>query len=226
MPDEQESINNLPAIKILQQIKEGIIDKEKLPKEMRQECVEYLLSKFQSIHDIAGILNKSEKTIRRDKEEIDERRSRKPSTDYSLKLIAELMRKANSTQEHLMSLARDNEASNQEKTQAAFYLWKAIQEQMKLLQSLGHLPEQPMMIEANITHEDDKDVTKLKEELAEAEKMAHDTGRSNESMIGGLIASIKQDIALAEAGNKIDELKKIIAEPKKDEGTSNEQSSQ
>ena len=124
-----------------------------------------------------------------------------------------------------MQLSR-SDGSNQEKAQAAFYLWKAIQEQMKLLQSFGYLPEQPMMIEANITHEDEKDVAKLKEELVEAEKMARDTGRSNESMIVGLIASIKQDIALAEAGNKIDELKKIIAEPKKDEGISNEQSSQ
>jgi hypothetical protein len=136
MPDEKDpSSAELPAIKILQQIKEGIIDKEKLPKEMRQECVEYLLSKFQSISEIALILGKTEKTIRRDKEEIDANRSVKPSTDYSLKVIADLTRKANATQEHLMSLSR-SEGSLQEKTQAAFYLWKAIQEQMKLLQSI------------------------------------------------------------------------------------------
>jgi hypothetical protein len=110
MPDEKEPINaELPAIKILQQIKEGIIDKEKLPKEMRQECVEYLLSKFQSISEIALILGKTEKTIRRDKEEIDAQRSYKTfGTDYSLKLIAELMRKANATQEQLMHLSRSD----------------------------------------------------------------------------------------------------------------------
>ncbi len=79
MPDEQESIDNLSAIRILQQIQDGTIDKEKLPKEMRQECVEYLLSKFKSISEIAMILGKTEKTIRRDKEEIDANRSVKPS---------------------------------------------------------------------------------------------------------------------------------------------------
>ncbi len=223
MPDEQESINNLPVIKILQQIKEGIIDKEKLPKEMRQECVEYLLSKFQSISEIALILGKTDKTIRRDKEEIDTKRSVKPSTDYSLKLIAELMRKANATQEHLMHLSR-SDGSLQEKTQAAFYIWKCTQEQMKILQSSGFLPDQPMRIEANITHEEEKDVVKLKEELVEAEKMALDAGRSDDPKIVELIKSIKQQIALAEAGNNIEVLKNILT--KKDEGTSNEQSSQ
>jgi hypothetical protein len=223
MPDEKEPINaELPAIKILQQIKEGIIDKEKLPKEMRQECVEYLLSKFQSISEIAIILGKTEKTIRRDKEEIDAQRTIKPSVDYSGKLIAELMRKANATQEQLMHLARSG-GKVQATSQAAYYLWKAIQEQMKLLQSLGYLPEQPMRIEANITQEDEKDVTKLKEELTEAEKMAQDAGRSNDPIIVEMIKSIKQQIALAEAGNKIEELRNILT--KKDEGTSNEQSS-
>ncbi len=224
MSDEKDPINaELPAIKILQQIKEGIIDKEKLPKEMRQECVEYLLSKFQSISEIALILGKTEKTIRRDKEDIDARRSIKPSMDYSSKLIADLMRKANATQEHMMHLSR-SDGSLQEKTQAAFYLWKAIQEQMKLLQSLGFLPEQPLMIEANIIHEEEKDVVKLKEELTEAEKMASDAGRSNDPIIVELIKSIKQQIALAEAGNNLEALKNILTQ--KDEGTSNEQSSQ
>lgn len=224
MPDEKDQINaELPAIKILQQIKEDLIDKEKLPKEMRQECVEYLLSRFKSISEIAHILGKTEKTIRRDKEEIDAQRSIKPSVDYSSKLIAELMRKANATQEQLMHLAR-SDGKVQETSQAAYYLWKAIQEQMKLLQSLGYLPEQPMRIEATFTQEDEKDVGKLKEELAEAEKMASDAGRSDDPIVIELIKSIKQQIALAEAGNKIEELRNILT--KKDEGASNEQSSQ
>ena len=225
MPDEKDPMYDaqLPAIKILQQIKEGIIDKEKLPKEMRQECVEYLLSKFQSISEIALILGKTEKTIRRDKEEIDAQRSIKPSVDYSSKLIAELMRKANATQEQLMHLAR-SDGKVQEKSQAAYYLWKAIQEQMRLLQSTGYLPEQPMRIEANITQEEEKDTVKLKEELAEAEKMTRDAGRNDDPIVIELIKSIKQQIALADAGNKIEELRNILT--KKDEGTSNEQSSQ
>lgn len=139
MPDEKESIEQpqLPAMMILKQIQEGILDKETLPKEMRQACVEYLLTQFTPISKIAAILGRDERTIKRDKKEIDQRNSQKPSIDYSLELISELMRKANATQEQLSELARDSRAKVQEKGQAAFYLWKAVHEQMKLLQSLG-----------------------------------------------------------------------------------------
>ncbi len=156
--------------------------------------------------------------------ELGERNSQKPSIDYSLELISELMRKANATQEQLMELARDPKGKVQEKGQAAFYLWKAIQEQMKLLQSLGYLPEQPLKIEQTITQESGRDVTKLKEDLAEAEKIATQRGRADDPAIAGLIKSIRQEIAVAEANNNLDELKKLLAPPPKDEGTSNDSS--
>lgn len=223
MPDEKEPIEEqpqLPAMMILKQIQEGIIDKETLPKEMRQACVEYLLSKITPISKIAFILAKDERTIKRDKKEIAQRNAQKPSIDYSLQLIEELMTKASATQEQLMELANDKEGSVQEKGQAAFFLWKAIQEQMKLLQSLGYLPEQPMKIEASITQEIVRDVTKLKEGLAEAEAAAIRKGRINEPAVAGFIKAIRQEIAIAEANNNMDELNKLLAPPQKDEGAS------
>lgn len=221
MPDEKEPEEaQLPAIKIIQQIKEGDIDPEKLPKEIRQACVECLLGQFMSVPKIAAFLKSTDRTIQRDKKEIDQRNSQKPSIDYSLQLISELTRKANSIQEHLMSLAKDENGSVQEKSQAGYYLWKAVQEQMKLLQSLGYLPEQPLKIEQTITQESGRDVSQLKIELAEAEKVANESGRGNDPAIVGLIKAIKQEIAIAEANNNMDDLKKLISPPQKDEGTS------
>ncbi|MFA5725892.1 MAG: hypothetical protein WC937_06520 [Candidatus Omnitrophota bacterium] len=224
MTDEKEPTEEpqLPAIKIIKQIQEGIIDAEKLPKEMRQACVECLLTQFTPISKIAVILKRDERTIKRDKKEIEQRNVEKPSLDYSLELISELMRKANATQEHLMSLAREDGATVQEKSQAAFYAWKGVQEQMKLLQSLGYLPEQPMRIQANITQEETRDVVKLKEELAEVEKVISEQGRGDDPAIAGLLKSIKQEIAIAEANNNMDEIKKLISKPKEDTGNSNE----
>jgi len=224
MTDGKEPIEEpqLPAIKIIQQIKEGLIDAETLPKEMRQTCVECLLTQFMSLSKIAAFLKRDERTIKRDKKEIEQRNAEKPSLDYSLELISELMRKANATQEHLMSLAREDGATVQEKSQAAFYLWKAVQEQMKLLQSLGYLPEQPMRIQANITQEETRNVTKLREELAEVEKVISEQGRGDDPAITGLLKSIKQEIAIAEANNNMDEIKKLISKPKEDTGNSNE----
>ena len=223
MPDENKPIEEpqLPAIMILKQIQDGVLDKEKLPKDMRQACVEYLLTQFTSISKIAVIVGKDERTIKRDKKEIEQRNVQKPSIDYSLELIAELKRKSDATQEQLMELAKDKQGSVQEKAQAAFYLWKSIHEQMGLLQRLGYLPEQPMKIEANIIQESGRDVTQLKMELVEAEKVTNESGRGNDPAIAGLIKSIKQEIAVAEANNNMDELKKLISPPKQDEGNSN-----
>ena len=78
-----------------------------------------------------------------------------------------------------------------------------------------------MKIEANIIQESGRDVTQLKMELAEAEKVTNESGRGNDPAIAGLIKSIKQEIAVAEANNNMDELKKLISPPKQDEGNSN-----
>jgi len=229
MPDENKPIEgaDVPAIKIIKQIENQEIDPKTLPIEMRQAVVECLLAQFWAISKIALFLKICDRTIQRDKKEIEQRNSRKPSIDYSLELISELMRKASATQEHLMSLSKSQDGSVQEKTQAAFYLWKAIQEQWKLLQSLGYLPEQPFRLEATISQESPRDITKLKEELSQAERIASELGRSSDPAISGLIKAIKQDIAIAEANNDMDALKKLInPDIKREADNPNEPSSQ
>lgn len=228
MPDENKPMEDadIPAIKIIKQIENQEIDPKTLPKIMRQAVVECLLSQFWSISKIAAFVKKGERTIERDQVEIEERNSRKPSIDYSLQLISQLMRKATATQEQLMTLSKSKDGSVQEKTQAAFYLWKAIQEQMKLLQSLGYLPEQPFKIEATIAQEGSTDITKLKEELAQAETVASEIGKAEDPAILGLIKSIKQDIAIAEANSSMDELKKLLDKSNKSTDNPNESSGQ
>ena len=68
MPDENQPLEpQLPAIKILQQIKEGVVDPEKLPKEIRQACVECLLTQFMPVSKIAAVMKVDDRTIQRDK---------------------------------------------------------------------------------------------------------------------------------------------------------------
>lgn len=217
---ESAEQSQLPAIKIIKQIQEGAIDPEKMPKDMRQACVEYLLTQFMPISKIAAILRRDERTIKRDKKEIDIRNSQKPSVDYSLELLAELKRKSDATQEHLMALAKEDGASVQEKAQAAFYLWKSIQEQMKLLQSLGYLPDQPLKIEATITRDDGRDVAQLRTDLAEVKNIIIQQGKGDDSAINGLVKSIEQDIAIAEANNNMDQLQKLLAPMPQEKGNS------
>lgn len=228
MSDENKPTENadIPSIKIIKQIENGEVDPKTLPKDIRQAVVEALLGQFWSVQKIAAFVKKGERTIERDQRAIEARNARKPSIDYSLQLIAQLMRKANATQEHLMTLSKSKDGSVQERTQAAFYLWKAIQEQMKLLQSLGYLPEQPFRIEATVAQEGSRDLIKLKEELAKAEAVASEIGKSEDPATLGLIKSIKQDIAIAEANSSMDELKKLLGDSKNNTDKPDESSSQ
>lgn len=224
MPGENTPVEwkNLPTTKIMQQIKEKLLDPNTLPKEVRQGIVESLLLQMTPIPKIALFLQTSDRTIQRDKQEIEQRNSRKPSLDYALELVAEFRRKSNAVQEQLLAMSKSEEKV-QARAQAAFYLWKNIEEEMKMLQSLGYLPQQPLKIEAIVTQETGKDVAKLKGELAELEKIVNETGKTDDPTISSLIKSIKQDIALSEADNNLNELRKLV-EPKKDIDEPNEPS--
>ena len=171
MPEEKKPENHQekPVAKILREIAEGIIKGDELPTDIRQECVEHMWqTQGFSVMDIASALNVSERTIKRDKNEIRKRNAQKPSADYALETISELLQKATSAHEHLMRLSRSKDGSVQEKSQAGYYVWKIIQEQTKLLQSLGYLPEKPMQVEADIHHHHEEEISieHLKAELA------------------------------------------------------------
>jgi len=217
MPEENKppEWEKLPAARIIQQIKEGMIDGEKLPTEPRQLVVECLLMQMMPIPRIASFLKTSDRTIQRDKQEINARNARKPSPDYARELISEYMRKRDATQEQLMTLAKSEE-NPQAKVLAAASLWNAVRDDVKLLQSIGYLSEEPFKFEGAITQKSERDTPKLKEELAEAEKIASEVGRSDDPAIVRLITSIKRDIAIAEANNDMDALNKLLANSKKD----------
>ncbi|MEW5894440.1 MAG: hypothetical protein AB1650_01595 [Candidatus Omnitrophota bacterium] len=217
MPDGKDSQPAaMPVLKILNQIRTGEINLEEapLPKDIRLECVEHLwITEAQPVATIAGILNVSEKTIRRDQDEIRERNQARLSPEESLKLVSELMTKFNSTHENLMRLARGKEGSVQEKAQSGYYAYKAIEGQIEILQKLGYAPNKPMTIEADIYHHQEEDMTvdQLKAELAEIEKLAESKGRKDPEIIR-LIETAKHQIALAEAKDTLVDLRNNLSQ--------------
>jgi DeoR/GlpR family transcriptional regulator of sugar metabolism len=63
-----------------------------------------------SVAEIAQILNVSDKTIRRDQDQIRKRNANKPSADYTIEVFGELLQKAKSAHENMMRLSRSPEA--------------------------------------------------------------------------------------------------------------------
>lgn len=214
-PDKKPVI---PIIQILNQIRNNEIDAADLDPEVRLEGVDYLwMTEGQPTAIIANILKVDERTIRRDKNDIRKRNAKKLSTEDSLEIIGELLEKATSTHEHLMRLARSKEGSLQEKAQAGFYVHKAIEAQIKLLQSLGYAPSKPMQIETAVHHHQVEEASpeQLKQELDELEKIANQK-QVNDPVILELIATVrKHQIVLAETDKAMDELRKRLIEGNK-----------
>lgn len=217
MSDEKHPINEeTPILEILKEIREGTRDPKKLESDIRQDCVEHLWHvEGQSTAVIAQILSVSDKTIRRDKDAISERIAKKLTPEDRMKHLGALLAKGTAAHENSIRLSRSKDGSLQEKSQAAYYAWKSIEEQIELYQSLGYFPSKPMQIQADVHYSQDEETpAQLKEELVRLEGIVNAKGNVDPK-ITELIETIKGQIALAEAKAGIKELKTRVDEIEK-----------
>ena len=141
-----------PIFSFIQEIKDGTLAPEALTKDLRQRCVEVFLGEGYSVTSIAQILKRSEKTIKRDIEDIRERNAITPDINLAKKIIGELVMYARINRDYLMKLARTKDASVAEKAQSEYCVFKVLVELMTKLQSLGYLPSKPQAIVGDIFH--------------------------------------------------------------------------
>lgn len=152
------SKNNEPEKKeesmltLIQQIKDGQLDPKTLNKELRQQVVEVMLAEAYNIPGMAQILKVSDKTIRRDVEDIRTSNALSPDIDLAKKTIGEMVAYARVHRDHLMRLSRTNNASLSEKAQAEYYAAQIGFVLVTKLQSLGYLPLQPQGVVGSIHH--------------------------------------------------------------------------
>lgn len=211
------SKEEVPVYKILKQIKDGVLQAKELPKEARQDCVEVLTLEGYSVPSIAQLLDRSEKTVKRDLEEIWQRNSKRPTPEIVLQLIAEMVGKSESQQAHLMRVARSNEGSVQERINAERLAWEIKNQTVERLQSLGYMPTAAQKIVGDVYHHDSeeeapKTLAQMREELLQIEKIAEETGSLDEKTKQGITllrlkidqAEIAQGIAQL-ANNKVKE---------------------
>lgn len=216
---EKDNNEEMPALKILKQINSGELDPKKLTTPQRRQCVEVLKMEAHSHASIAKLLDCSEKTIQRDWDEISKRNAQKPSPEYALRLIAQLIMKANAKEDYLTRLASSKEGSMQEKAQAMYYASKVLLETIQLLQSMGYVPTQPTQIVGDIYHhaDEDVDIDALKKEVVKIEKIISEEGISNPA-IKEKLEMLKRKIEQGEISEGITDLKKEIKDQVKDNG--------
>lgn len=212
-----------PVFKIIQEIKDGKREAKDLSKEQRQECVDSLDLQGYNISQIAQVLDRSEKTIRRDLQDVKTRRSVKPNLELATQIVGNMIAKLEACQSYLMRLANSKEGSLQEKSQAIFYAGKMMLELTEKLQSLGYLPSAPQKVIGEIylhNEDDDKTFAEAKEKLKEIEAIAKDTGVLDEAT-QKRIEDLKGKIEKAEIVKDVENLNKE-QNNKKEEETKNE----
>lgn len=227
MPEDNNSRNwqEVSVLQILKEIHEGITKGNEVPTDKRQECVEYLwLTRGYTVVEMAKALDVSDRTIKRDKGDIRKRNAQKPSAEYALEKIGEMIQIIDSALGHLVQLSHSSEATVQEKVQAAYDVCGVVQNYAKFLQSLGYLPQKPMQIEADIYHhQEEESSAQLKEKLAKLKKLAGEGDKIDPEVLKHIETAEKQ-IALAEASSTIAELEKKLGESDKGKETQDEQS--
>lgn len=198
-----------PILSLIQDIKDGRRDPKTLDKELRQQCVEVFLGEGYTKAQMAKILDRSEKTIKRDIDEIQLGNSLVPSEALLRKTVGELRMYTAIHRDHLMRLARVKGSSVSEKAQAEYMAFKVLTEYIGKLQDLGYLPTQLQAIVGEVaitTDSGKKSYRDLQMELDEIEKTYKSVGEIPAD-IKEEIATLKQEIIKASIQSGIESLK-------------------
>ncbi len=199
--------NEVPILSIIQRIKDKKLDPKILSKDEQRRCVEALMMEGYSEPQIAQVLSRSQKTIKRNLEQIRENNSINPNPELTKKLIGAMLIKTEIHHSYLMRLARKAEASISEKSQAEYMAWRVVKESTELLQSLGYLPLRPKEIVGDIFHHQEnssESISETKHQIEQIETLASEFGISNDVKLR--LNQLKEDLKKIEIS---EELKKI-----------------
>ncbi len=168
---------------VIARIKDGSMDPAALPKESRQACVEALLGEGYAVTTIAQLLQRSDRTVKRDIDEIMKRNSLSPSLELAKELIGEMSWRAHLHHAHLMRIARSKEATPGEKIQAEYSAWRVQRELIERFQALGYLPSRPAepVWVVSGTGMPEMGVDEAKQALDRLEQVQRETGIEDET---------------------------------------------
>ena len=130
----------LPVYEMLKRIKEGELNPELLSRETRQTCIEALVGGGYSSGQIASLLNKSDRTIRRDLVELRKRNSISASPELTGMIGGELLNFARNQCCRLKQIARSKDIEAVERAKVELMSWQVFKEGADKLHKLGFLP--------------------------------------------------------------------------------------
>ena len=207
---DENKQDDRPVLSIIQDLKSGVLVPEKLDKPTRQSCVEVLIGEGYSCTQIAQITKKTDRTIRRDLEDIRRKNALSPNLEYAKQFIGEVVVTARNHHSHLMRLARMPNATVLEKIQGELAAWKVIKELIEKLQTLGYLPLKPQEVYGHFFRQSDpdtvEDINVMKQQIAELEEQAKEMGVFDEEVSKNFLL-LQEDLKQSEIKSRISDLK-------------------
>ena len=147
-----------PVLTLIQQLKDDSIHPSTLSKEQRLACVETLSLEGYAVAQIAQIVRRSDKTIKRDLAEIAAKNVVQPTPELLRQLVGWLMARSEAHQARLMRLARSTDGSIADRAQAEYLAFRIRNETLQRLQSLGYLPQRPQEVVGDFIHREGGDL--------------------------------------------------------------------
>jgi len=144
--------SDAPAVTLIQRLKDGSVHPSTLTKEQRLACVEIMYGEGYSFSQIAQLVERSEKTIKRDLADIAAKNALNPSAELARQIVGRIMLRSEAHKSRLMRLARGSEGSVGERVQAEYLAWQVEKDTTVLLQTLGYLPQRPQQVIGDVIH--------------------------------------------------------------------------
>ncbi len=220
-PNEQEE---KPLAYYIQGIQSGTISPRKLSQEIILGVVEVLSAEGSSNSQVAQVLGKNERTIRRYLEIIRSKNAIVPNLELAKQIMGELLQKARASHAYLLRLARSSGGSIGEKAQSEYFAWKIWGELVSHFQSVGYLPAKPKELVGELTlHLDSQEVGASFDDLRKQLKDIETVGKLPQEVLAK-INQLHQRIEKAEVAQAIVEIKNTQEKGEFDEQSDTPQS--
>lgn len=155
-----------PVHQVIQRIKSNQQNPALLSTDDRRRCVEVLRAEGYNLAGIAQILQRNERTIRRDLEHLRAQNALALDPQLPERMIGQLCQEAEHSATHLRRIAREPAASAMERLMAESAAFKIFKDLFEKLQSVGYLPKVPTGVVAEVYRHGDHEVIEGYDELA------------------------------------------------------------
>jgi len=147
-PDDQDR----GVLDLLADIKSGRVGANAISPQTRRMCVEYMVGEGVHIAEIAQLLGRTERTIRRDLDEIRKANALEIDDGFADCMAGELLMEARASVSRIRRVTRERDAPHGARIDGERAIVQILDTTIHRLQSLGYLPSATHHVKAELTH--------------------------------------------------------------------------